>query len=393
MAFAEKGCFSSALQSLSSRRINLGYHLCSDCWCSPSEQDQNSSGQRRFSTDCRFKKLPIFQQSKTFLKKNQSRNHSEHQQSSRSFKVKDVLSAPAPYQYPLRFGLFRSYPLRQINSRGQGRLQPSQERRSFLPSLALFRVPFQRLLARHLKTRRCFQFHGLSRILKNLLSQSSSPSLSYSPPSRCWFLRPQVYRGSGGEKYWLLYRSQDDQSYQKQSGMSSLSPVQEKLGSSPVFLSTLPVEETTSFCSNQATSAGRRLRSIYSLYRKALCLSGLCNQSSLKSRKNLVFLQVPSSRRSPHQGTERKLCFSQNSNQQLSGQSGLFFFAPFCLQYRQLVQESLFASKISECYLRNHSDRVLGITSQISQNRPSECTQITGRIYFRANIGTHYSEN
>ena len=32
MAFAEKGSFSSTFQSLSSRRINPGYHLCFNCW-------------------------------------------------------------------------------------------------------------------------------------------------------------------------------------------------------------------------------------------------------------------------------------------------------------------------------------------------------------------------
>ena len=83
IAFAEKGSFSSTFRSLSSRRINPGYHLCSDCWCPPFKQNKGSSGQWCFSTDCRLEELPIFQQSKTFLKKNSPRRYSEHQQSSR----------------------------------------------------------------------------------------------------------------------------------------------------------------------------------------------------------------------------------------------------------------------------------------------------------------------
>ena len=196
MAFAKLCEISLLSQTLSSRRINPGYHLCTDCWCPPFKQNKDSSGQRRFSTDCRLKELPIFQRFKAFLKKSQSHNNPRYQQGSRPSEAKDLL-----------------------------------------------------------------------------------------------------------------------------------------------------------------------------------------------------FLSAKSRDRNYHQGIERKFRFSQNPNQQLPGQSNLFFFAPFCLQYRQLVQETLSTTEISECYLRNHSDRVLSITSQVGQNRPPEYTQITSRIYLRANIETHYSEN
>jgi len=393
MAFAEKGSFPSAFQSLSSSRINPGYHLCFDCWYPPSEQNKDSSRQWCFSTDCRLKELSLLQQFKTFFKKSQPQNNSRYQQGSRSLKVKDVLFASASNQPPLRFRFLRSYPLRQVYRRSQGRLQPSQKRCSFLSSFALLRISLQRFLAWYLKARRYLYLHWFSRILKNMLKQTSSLCLSYSSPGRLWFLRPQVYRASGRGKNWLLYCSQDDSSYQEQSRKSSLSPVQEELGSCRVSLSTISLEETTPFCSNQTTPTRKRLRTTYSLYFKALCLSDLCNQSLFKSRKGLVFLSSTSSHRDYHQGTERKFCPGEDPNQQLPGQPGLFFFAPFCLQYSQLVQEALSTSKISERYFRDYSDRVFGSSCKVSQIATQKHTQITSRIYLRTNTKSYYSKN
>ena len=393
MAFAEKGSFSSTFQPLSSRRINPGHHLCFDCWYSSFKQDQDSSRQWCFPTDCRVEKLSLLQQFKTFLKKSQPQNNPGYQQGSRLLKAKDVLSSQASHQSSLRFRFFGSYPLRQVYRRSRDRLQPPQKRSSFLSSFTLLRISLQRFLAWYLKTRKCLHLHWFGRVLKNMFRQTSSVSLSYSPASRLWFLRSQVHRTPRRSKYWLLYCSQDDSSYQEQSMGSSLSPVQERLGSGRVSLSTVSLEETTPFCGDSPTFTRKRLRTTHPLYFKALCLSSFCNQSPFESRKGLVFLQTPSNHRSPYQGTQRELCSWPNPNQQLPCQSGLFFFTPFRLQHRQLVQETLPTTEISECCFRDYSDRVLSIAREISKNRQPQHTQITSRIYLQTNIGTHYSEN
>jgi len=63
---------SSMFQSLSSSRIDPGYHLCFDCWYSSVEQDQDSSRQWCFSKNHWSEEFSICQQSKTLLKTGQS---------------------------------------------------------------------------------------------------------------------------------------------------------------------------------------------------------------------------------------------------------------------------------------------------------------------------------
>jgi hypothetical protein len=57
-----------------------------------------------------------------------------------------------------------------------------------------------------------------------------------------------------------------------------------------------------------------------------------------------------------------------------------------------LVQEALPASKISECNLGDHSDRIVSPSRKIGQNRPSEYTQITLRVYLQSNLESYYPE-
>ena len=393
MAFAEKGPFSSTFQSLPSCRINSGYHLCFDCWYPPFKQNKSSSGQRCFPTNRWVKELPIFQQFKTFLEKSQSQNNQRYQQGSRPSEVKDVLSTPTSDKYPFRFRLLCSYPLWQTNPGGQGRLQSSQKRRPVLPSFALFRVPFQRLLARYLTTRRCLQFHRLGKIPKRLLSQSSSLRLSHSSSGRCWLLRPQACRGSRKEIHRLLYCSQNDQTNQEQDCRTSLPSFQRRRGSSRILLPAPPVEKTTSLCSNPATLTRKRRRPTYSLYHKTLYLFRLCNQSFLNSRKDILFLSAKSRDRNYHQGTERKFRFSQNPNQQIPGEPSLFPPFGFCLQHRQLVQKIMFTSRIPKCYPGDYSDRILGSSCKVGQITTQKHSQITGRIYLQRSFNPYYSED
>src|SRR5208337_1467988 len=179
---------------------------------------------------------------------------------------------------------------------------------------------------------------------------------------------------------------------QKQSGYPSLLPVQEKLGSSRVFLQTFPVEETSSFCSNPPPPPRERFRTTDAFHFEALLLSGLCNQSPSQSRRDLVFLSAKGIDRSHYPGTERKLCLGEDSHQQFPSQPVLFPALALRLQSRQLVQETLLTSKISECNLRDHPDRIHSASSKIGQKTTSECPQITQRVYLSADPGSYPSE-
>ena len=175
-------------------------------------------------------------------------------------------------------------------------------------------------------------------------------------------------------------------------GESSLLPVQEKLGSSRVFLQPFPVEETSSFCSNPPPPPRERFRTTDAFHPEALHLSGLCNQSPSQSRRDLVFLSAKGIDRSHYPGAERKLCLGQDSNQQFPGQPVLFSSPAIRLQSRQLVQETLPTSKISEGNLRDHSDRIFSPPGKIGQDATPESSQITQRVYLQTDPGSYHPE-
>ena len=124
MVFAKTSLFSTTLQLLSSSRIDPSHPLRFDRWHSPSKQNKDSSRQRCFSANHRFKEVPLCQQFKALPQMSQSQNHPEHQQGSRSVKVKDVLSPPTPYQPSVRLRFFRSHPLWQVHRRSRRILSP-----------------------------------------------------------------------------------------------------------------------------------------------------------------------------------------------------------------------------------------------------------------------------
>jgi hypothetical protein len=392
MVFAKTGLFPSAFQLLSSRRADPCHPLCFDCWNPPPKQNQNSAGQWRFSKDHRFRKVSLCQQFKAIPQTSQSPGHSGHQQSSRPVKVEDVLFTQTSYQPSVRFGFFRSHPLWQVHRGSRSWLQSSQKRGSFLPSFTLFRISFQRLLAWSLKTWKRLYLFGCPGILQRMYGKGSPWHLSNPSTSRFRFFRSQIYRASGSRGNWLCHRSQDDPSDPKENRNPSVLPVQEKLGSSRVFLQTFPVEGTSSFCSHPPPSSRERLRTTDAFHFEALQLSGLCHQPTSPSRRDLVFLSAQSSDRGHHQGTKSKLCFGQDSNQQFPGQPVLFPSLAVRLQSRQLVQETLPTSKISECNFRDHSDRILSSPCEIGQGATPQCSQVTQRVYLQSNPGPCYPE-
>ncbi len=143
------------------------------------------------------------------------------------------------------------------------------------------------------------------------------------------------------------------------------------------------------------TTSSSILPAVSAKYRSpqsCLLTSSVCNQSSLTTRKDLVFLSAPNCYRNHHQRVERKLCFGQDSHQQYSSQPTVFSAFTARLQYRQLVQKTLLATEIPECHLRDHSNGIPGIACKVSQKGPSKYPQITHGVYLQTNTGSHYPE-
>jgi hypothetical protein len=58
-----------------------------------------------------------------------------------------------------------------------------------------------------------------------------------------------------------------------------------------------------------------------------------------------------------------------------------------------LVQETLPTSKISECNLRDYSDRIFGPPCKIGQIATPERSQITQRVHFKTDLEPYHPED
>lgn len=258
---------------------------------------------------------------------------------------------------------------------------------------ALLRVPFKRFLAWHSKTWRCFQLDWLSKIHSRMFPQASSSYVSHQNTRRFGVFRSQVRGSSRREQRWLCHRSQDDQAYPESDWRVALSSLQARLGRSGVSIYPLSMEKAPSLHCYPQTAPGKGFRPTHSFHHKALCLSGVRNQSAVETEKHLVLLQRSSLDRTEHKGTERKLCPCQDTNEQFSGKPSLFLSSPLCLQHYQLVQETVSTSKISERHVRNYPNRVFSTTCPISQNTAPKRAQAASRVHLGANVEPNLSEN
>lgn len=393
MASATSSKIFPTFQSLSSYRTYFSDYLCLNCWYTPLEENKNPSRQWFLSTNHWPPKLPLCQQFEAFPETNKSRQHPRYYQSQRLSQAKDILHPIPKNQFALRSRFFCYHSLWQIYRRSQNRLQSWQKGCPFLSSSILLRSQFQRFLAQYLKTWRYRFFNQSSRIFQRMLKQDSSLYLSLQSKSRCGFLQSQTYQTSRGEKYWLCNCCQNYQTHQMAIGRSALSPIQKILGSGRIPLHPPQLEKASQIYSYPQTTSRKRFRPTNSFHHKAILLSSFRNQSPFKFRKCLVFLSWPSTYRKIHQRIKRKFCSGQNPYQQFSGKSVLFSSITFRLQHRQLVQEDMSASKISQCHPRDYSYRIFSDSSQVGENRQQKYPQNTSRIYFRTVFRKHYSEN
>src|SRR5215472_6921880 len=94
-------------------------------------------------------------------------------QASRQPEGSSVRVSPPAKHSDLRLGL-GSYRHLWPSRRSENRLQPQKTRQAFLPSSALFRSPFPRVLAWHSQTGQHHQFHRSRPLSQNLFGQSTA---------------------------------------------------------------------------------------------------------------------------------------------------------------------------------------------------------------------------
>lgn len=390
---ATANSFISERQALPSDRTDSGHYLCHNLRHSSPKQNENPSRKWSISANSRAKKFSLCKQSKAIFKKSQSPNDSKHQQSVRLYENEDVLSSPRTNEFivGLRFHCLDG--LWEIHRGGKSRIQPTQKRCAFLPSLALFRILPERILAWNFKARECIHLIWISRFLKRMPGENTPLYLSHSSTGRFRILRPQIYRDFRAEEHWLCHCSQTYSAHKKKDYGLKISRFPQGLGSSNVPISTISLGKTSPVYSYPQKATPKSRRSDDSIYDQPIFLSSLCEQSFFEARECLVFLQGASKHRERYSGSKGRLCISQNSHQNLSSKSTIFSFASSGIQYYQLVQTNLPTTEISEMHTADHTLRDIGSTGKIGKNRQSEFAKITIRLYLKAIVGTCYSEN
>lgn len=206
-------------------------------------------------------------------------------------------------------------------------------------------------------------------------------------------VQPQVYLTFRREKHWLCSGGKADWWHKEKDSWFTLLPIQERPVSCRIPTYTYAMERISPVrCDLQKTS-GKTRRTTNIVYHGTLLLPDICYQSSTGGSQYLVFLQRQGFYRNSYQRTETRLHFDKNTYKQIYCKPSVFFFTSVCLQYSQLVQTSLFTETITECDIRNYSYRYSSSASKINQQRTSEYSQITKRIYFYPDAELHYAEN
>ena len=392
--FAKEINISPTFRTISSNGPNFNDYLCHNSWHQSFEQDKDITAKRRISENNWTQKLSLCQQFAEISKTFRFKDHSRHQQDSRSVTVEDVLSSPTADKYSFRFRFDSSHSLRQTDRRSQSWIQSRQKGETFLSPVSLLRVLHQRLLARGLTTGKCLYSYRRSRVSAGMSAKSSAIYLPHQSACGFGILRPQVYRTFRREKHWLCHRSQTDWRHQEKTSWFTLSPVQERLVSCRIPAYANEMEESPSlYCHSQKTSRQTSGATNF-VYPGTIFLPDIRYQSAFGCSQYLVFLQRPSLDRNTYQRTETRFLFNQDTNEQLFGKSNLFYFASAGLQHHQLVQTSLSARTIKKLNLGYNPYGYFSVSSQTDKAWKQECSQTSSSpVSVKATTEFHTPEN
>src|SRR5215471_2902772 len=273
-------------------------------------------------------------------------------QASRSVPGKDGQQAPSTLASYLRRGFHSPCGLRKTR-RGEGWLQPDQAWTAIVSPFALFRRTDEGLLAWGASSRRCSHFQRCTGTPRGVLCQDPCGSQGRARSCRQRVLRPQGHRMAGRKKSPLCHRGQDHQAYQTQADPSALHLSQPRRRGSRVLLSAYSLAASLPLCSRPATSTRTAQRAAHAVQAGQVSLPGAGYEPRSQTSQPLALLQRPSRRGADHPGTQGRLPLGQNSHTSLLCQRCLFSSAAARLQFGQLVQAVVFATRISNCHAPN----------------------------------------
>lgn len=384
----------SAVQSLSSNRLNHCHYLFHHCWHQSVKQDKVAATKWSLSENSWNQKFSIRKQPAKVSETLRSKDPIWHQQDTRPVEIEDVLSSTTPHKHPLRFRFDCGHHLRQTDRRSQSRIQSRQKGKTFLSSVSLFRVLHKRFLARSFKTWGRLYCRRRSGIPEGMHSKDSAHYLPHQSTGRFRILRPQVYRTFRRKKNRLCDRGESDRRYQEKASWFTVSPVQERLVSCRVSVCANELEKSPSlYCDSQETSQQAR-GTANLVYTGTVFLPNIRYEPSFRSSQHLVFLQRPRFYRTSHQRAETRFLFDQDTHEQFFGKSSLFFFTSSGVQHHQLVQTALSAGTIEKFNTGYHSFGNFSVSGKTNKQTSSKYSKTSkGSISFKPVVELYHSEN
>lgn len=275
--------FSSKAYSIQYLGIDFIHFLLHYCRNITYKRHPAAGIQRSIQKNPWSKKVSESKYDKTFSSPYSARSYSTDCQSSQSTTKETFLHRMPTNQCYIRFRPNSTYSLWET-AKSKSWIQSKETRQKMLFPVSLFRIQPSRVLAWGLKFWKHQSYNFSKTFPERMHSQITKERKKNSYQSRCWLLRPQVYRIFRRRRNRLYNRSENHQPDTRNNSKNRISPLQEKLGSSRVLLSTddsfpYQVEKDPPFCGPTSSIAGRSGRSISaeSFYNKGIWIQSYYN--------------------------------------------------------------------------------------------------------------------
>ncbi len=267
---------------------------------------------------------------------------------------------------------------------GSGRLQSQKAWPTLLSPPALLRGPSPRILAWIATSRRCSYQYRSGSISESVFGQGSSIHcpISYPDSSRFGVLCQKNRRIS--RFYWLWLRDCGQGVFHNQISLQRMSfqKAARGMGSGRISIQTHLLEKTSSICGG-ATPYSRRPRrgpTTHAFQRSKICLPCFSHQFNDPSLEGLAILCQESDHRKEHPRTSLRLSLGQDSHRRLGSQRCLLSDASSGVQHHSLVQEAMFAERISLHHTRHYSDGLSRSACQVHEKRKQKSIDISQRL-------------
>lgn len=377
--------YTSSLQAYPIQCFRTNSNIFLLYYCRSTTYKQHSSIEIQWSIQKNpwSKEISQSNHNKTFSSSSLTRNNSTDYQGSQLTPKETFLHWVSTNQCNIRFRPNGNYSLWQA-TKSQSRIQSKETRQKMLFPISLFRIQPPRVLAWKFKLWEYSPNNFSYTLHEKMQRQITKDRKKNSCPSRLRLLRPQVYRILGRRRNRLYNRSKSYQPSKRNNSENKILPLQEKLGSSTVLLSTNDpfthqMEKSPSFCGPTSPIAGRSRRksSVKSIYNKRIWLQSYCNQSQVKTETCMELPQSKSKRcRTEYQRTKTQLSINKDSNSELYNKYCLSSNTSIFIQYCQLVQTPMSSKRVPLQDITDYSSGLDTGTSEINKNWTQEYTQV-----------------